>query len=1708
MLSELGSGADATVLRVRRIADGGTYALKVIDRESADPDAATTALCREAALLAGVHHPDLVAVHEVGVRDGRPFLVMDLVEGRSLARLLDGGPMPADQVTALALDLADPLSALHRAGLVHRDVKPGNVMVRTDGRFRLIDFGMAAREVADGSDVAVGTLVYSAPEQSGTLRRAVDARSDLYSLGVVLYECLAGRPPFAGPDVGELLHMHAVVPPPDLAALVPDAPPKLVAAIMRLLAKEPDDRYQTGTDLIAELTGRPHRHRREQIVGRAQETAALRERWEAAKQGAGGTVALHGGSGFGKSRLLRELTERAQGIVLCGSGTRDDPVPMGPLRRAFDGWLRQVDALPAGARARTHERIRACAGASGPVLAAFSEGLAAVLGPAGPPEEQFASTVADFLVALAREGDGLLLALDDADWLDPASRRVLGHLADDADGAPLLVVVAGREPSAIADPDMELAIGPLAVGDVAALVCALLPGTQPDDALTKHLVTRSRGNPFVVREYLRAVADAGLVRPFWGRWVLDEAGLDALALPQDALGLLLSRLDALSEPSVAVLATAAVAGSDVAPEVLTEVLGRPADDVRAALREAVRLGLVEQRAGGGYAFLHVGLRDALAARLDRPTVEATHLAIADALSTVEEPPPERVFAIARHYLAAGAAVPATRALPAYVAAGELALRGNAPADAVTFLGRARELAGAPSVALLHDLGTALMHVGRFGDAAAVLEEAVELENDPLRRAELLVTLSDVCWAGWRVLDGSATLRRGLAELGVRMPRRRSVLLVTTFVMIFGVVFTQLLGLGSSSLQGTERRRRELAADLYTRGFNLSGLEGRIDLWLGYGVRAIYWGNRLGHGKPYAQGQYLLGIFANVLRMRGVARSAFDRMNADPAVTEPGLRALTIYGRALSEYILGTGPAAPVARALSEHGRFLDVGTYSEGAFALAVDAVNQGRNAEAARVADLARRRMVTGSGELSALSLIPVVGAAAQGRLADAARDLEALDRDLGGANGRTVQIYASAARIQVLSEQQEIGTAFDEAADAYEAVGGHPRMMRRPLRATLRLVATGRIAQYRAATEAADRAERLAQARAAVKRLATAAQDPAARSYLACVRADLFVATGRPERALAVLGADVAVHRPPAPLIEFERARVRARALVALEADRLAIREVRTALEIAEEEGWPHRHGWVAAEFGSLLSGRRHASSAHASSSPGSVGDDRRRLRALEHLSAAASRVLDPDRLARVALDEIIRLLHADRAHLFLTAPSDDRLVPHLGRDAAGNDIGELSGYSTSLVEKVRLGREPLVVTGTDEGAALGAQSVVLHGLRSIMIAPLLLDDRLLGVVYLDSKVAKGLFSAADAGTLNALAGHIAVALETARTAQLEISVQVAQRQRDLADRLRAAFEAMSDTLDPATVLARLIHWAGAVVSNQGVWLVAVRGQDTVVGHLAADGTLVERPTPDDPALGPLLATAGPTTDPPLPGDLAERAPEAAAWAALPLRSRNADLGVLIVASAAAERLDDELEVAGAVVAQGMTAYVNASLFARVRELATKDELTGVANRRHLFELAEREVAAATRYDRPIVAMMLDVDHFKRVNDTYGHPSGDDVIREVAQRMRAELRQVDLLGRYGGEEFAVVVPGADRAAGRVLAERIREKVAAVPVPTRTGPVTVTISVGLAERAGATEDLASVLARADEALYAAKQAGRNRVWDDGSREGAATLPA
>jgi diguanylate cyclase (GGDEF)-like protein len=336
----------------------------------------------------------------------------------------------------------------------------------------------------------------------------------------------------------------------------------------------------------------------------------------------------------------------------------------------------------------------------------------------------------------------------------------------------------------------------------------------------------------------------------------------------------------------------------------------------------------------------------------------------------------------------------------------------------------------------------------------------------------------------------------------------------------------------------------------------------------------------------------------------------------------------------------------------------------------------------------------------------------------------------------------------------------------------------------------------------------------------------------------------------------------------------------------------------------------------------------------------------------------------------------------------------------------------------------------------------------------------------------------------------------LETARAAQLEVAVQAARRQRDVAETLRAAMADQSSSLDPDEVMRRLLASLTHTLGGNSAALLTRHDDDRLVvavahGAAAAVGTRLYS-TPSDllDLTGHRVRTVRPGEGPPF-GELLGTP---RSWWAISVAERGEPFGILLVGAIRDGVMTEaQAQIAAAIAGQGMTAYENARLFSQVRQMATVDGLTGLYNRNHFFVEADRHLRIARRHRQQIAAVMVDIDQFKRINDTYGHPVGDEVIRLVAGRLRDAVRDSDVLGRYGGEEFALVTPHAGTSAAE-LAERLRQAVSSDPVPTAAGPLPVTISVGLAHPSGGEQDLRQLLSRADEALYQAKQTGRDRV--------------
>ena len=500
--------------------------------------------------------------------EGRTILVLADPGGEPLDQVLEraqGQPLELTRFLCVAIGLATALGQVHRHGLIHKDIKPANVLVDNDGNVWLTGFGIASklphnRQVPAPPEIISGTLAYMAPEQTGRMNRSIDARSDLYSLGVTLYQMLTGHLPFAAADPLEWVHCHIArqpVPPADSGAV----PEPLSTMVMKLLAKNAEDRYQTAAGLEADLRwclaewqshGRidsfaPGAHDvpdrlliPEKLYGREREIDALLAAFDrVVAQGRPELVLVSGYSGVGKSSVVNELHKvLVPPHGLFASGKFDQykrDIPYATLAQAFQTLIRQILVKSEAEVGRWRHALQEALGPNGRLIVNLIPELEFLIGkqppvPDLPPQDarnRFQLVLRRFVSAFAKAEHPLALFLDDLQWLDASTLELLEYLITDPDGRYLMLVGAYRHNEVSSSHPLmrtleaireaggrvqEIMLVPLGLDDVGRLIAdALHCELEHARPLAQLVHEKTGGNPFFAIQFFKALADEGLL---------------------------------------------------------------------------------------------------------------------------------------------------------------------------------------------------------------------------------------------------------------------------------------------------------------------------------------------------------------------------------------------------------------------------------------------------------------------------------------------------------------------------------------------------------------------------------------------------------------------------------------------------------------------------------------------------------------------------------------------------------------------------------------------------------------------------------------------------------------------------------------------------------------------------------------------------------------------------------------------------------------------------------------------------------------------------------------------------------------------------------------------------------------------------------------------------------------------------------------------
>ena len=779
----LGEGGKKKVYLVHDKVLDRDVAFALIKAEKLD-DGTRLRFSREAQVMGRLgDHPNIMTIYDVGDEKGQPYIVLPLMPKGDVESLIEKAPersLPIEQAVGIARAVCRGLEYAHAKGIIHRDIKPGNVWLSGDGTVKLGDFGLAlavdmSRLTNEG--MMVGTYYYMPPEQA--MGGEVTAKADLYSLGAMLYEMVTGRPPFTGDDVVAVIGQHINTPPVSPNWHRPDLPPPLAALIMRLLEKDPNKRPASATEVLEMLeaieAGKMEELSAEQskvlaenplyrrvFVGREAELRQLQSSFDAAASGQGSLTMVVGEPGIGKTALCEQLATYVAlrgGRALVGHCYEEGSLSL--------PYLAFVEALRTYAQTRDVNQLRKELGPGAAdvarIVSEIRERLRIQPRPKGDPGEEryrLLQAVSDFLGSAAA-AKPLLMVLEDLHSADRGTLEMLEHVARNLGDKRLLLVGTYRDIEVDRTPPLSASLAELRrlphFGRVllrglnADEVRRMLSGIAGQDVpwgLAEAVHRQTEGNPLFVQEVVRYLAEEGIIEREEGRWRAKSDTPVEMQIPDGLRDVIGKRLSGLSESCNKALSVAAVIGRDFQMEVLQKVAGMSDDELFGALEEARKAAVIEERTGVGakvnYRFAHAFFRQTLYEEIIAPRRIRLHQQVARALEEIYNNRLEQHAAeLAEHFSYSSDRADLEKA----VSYGEMAAR------------RATD-------------------VYSYGEAVRLLEQALKVQEvlDPeekLKRCDLFLALG---WARFYnheyryILDNEAPAALTLAE-GVGDTRR-------------------------------------------------------------------------------------------------------------------------------------------------------------------------------------------------------------------------------------------------------------------------------------------------------------------------------------------------------------------------------------------------------------------------------------------------------------------------------------------------------------------------------------------------------------------------------------------------------------------------------------------------------------------------------------------------------------------------------------------------------------------------------------------------------------------------------------------------------------------------------------------------------------------------------------------------------------------------
>lgn len=783
---------------------------------------------REIEIVKKLDHPNIIKVYEVGEYENKPFIITELLEGESLdVFIMNKGSLPLELSLEIVRQLATALSYIHSMGIVHRDLKPGNIFItekKGEISLKLFDFGIAyileLGEIDVGEEIA-GTFGFMSPEATGLLNKRVDERSDLYSLGVIMYTLLCGAQPFKGEEINKLLHQQVALIPQELNRVNKKIPATINKITMKLLLKDPDARYQSAEGLLhdiekylkGEINFTPgYKDLRVRLkyntkpIGREEELRKIKAGFAKARKGFGNMVLIGGEAGIGKSSLLEEVSKYLYGedaFFICSRCLdQQSKAPYQPFKDLIDDYMRQIEKNSPQRLQQELESLNQAAGNFKEILIGLNPHLEKYIGraekimPLEPEREnqRLLMVLSDFFIKLRQKDCTMVFLLEDLHWADNGSLNLLLEILKKIEPVKLLVIGTYRDNEIEKDhglesirleaktrelPFKEIKLAPLDPYMLNNLISALLgENIENLHGLTDFIYKKTRGNPFFAINLLRELIEKGAVIWIDGLWRIDWPVIKTLAVSSSVLETILKRTEGLSSQQNSLLIKAAVIGRELDIALLDKISGLSMDRMVEHIDGFIAMEFLEKgKDRGKLIFVHDRIRDVFYQKLDSEEKRKIHLSVAKALEEKHQPDTERVlFELVHHYTEAGNE---DKILEYIIPAAGKAKSAYANEEAISYYSTAiglfekRNLKG--SAGWLHcceSLVDVYLTIGKNDEAVGLAGALLPMIPSAINRARIHRKLGIAYFkkGDWKRCE--INLSKGLTLLGERLPKSK------------------------------------------------------------------------------------------------------------------------------------------------------------------------------------------------------------------------------------------------------------------------------------------------------------------------------------------------------------------------------------------------------------------------------------------------------------------------------------------------------------------------------------------------------------------------------------------------------------------------------------------------------------------------------------------------------------------------------------------------------------------------------------------------------------------------------------------------------------------------------------------------------------------------------------------------------------------------